>query len=146
VQVVLNQEEAALCMAEFSRDTDSMVPESSIVESSEEESYSEAESSIEAPVATNGSMDYECAPSSSSPGPVADDTVKTRTKGAAAQLDAKMKELNSMVERAASGADAVQGTHEMMGQLWDICSHQQAQLSERDQVCSIYLVHSVVTS
>jgi hypothetical protein len=144
LQVVLNQDDAALCMAQSSYDTDSIIAGSSYEESTHEGSGSES-SDDEDDVDARANIEYECAPSGSLAEHVAAAAPMTRSQGVSAQIDAKMRELAVMLEGAVPGAVELKETHEMMGQLWSICSQQQRQLSGRDQVCIVFLSFDDIT-
>jgi hypothetical protein len=135
VQVILNQQDAVLCMSDdlTTHDTDSRATESSFEEPSEEACDSDLNTSMVANAAVS------VRPATVATGAPAHSTV---SGGVSKQIDEKIEELTVAVDAATSGVEAVQGTHEMMGQLWSICTHQQAQLSAREQV-RMHVLHAV---
>lgn len=139
LQVVLNQEDVALCMGEESYDTDSQVTQSS----------SDGEDSFEAEAPAKSPKDAAPPAADQQATEVASNLKQTLVEeleeedvaeseamagDAAMLLDAKLNEVSAMLGEAAAGCAAVQGTHDMMGQLWAICTHQQAQLKDQAKV------------
>ena len=101
-----------------------------------EDSEAHGSSSGGAPVATThlpaSDTVTECA--AKSPAEASAAVATGAATGVVERLDGKMQELVAMVDVASGGAEAVQRTHDMMGQLWSICTSQQAQLTDKDQV------------